>query len=137
MDNSSYQKVEHLSFIQTIIARLANNSFIVRGWLVVILVGSLAVSDRISESVNSLSFFYFSLIMVFWFSDAYFLYQERKFRMLYDLVNEDNFQNYTMKTPNGNNNFSELIVSLLLLFFSLPLFIFYIPLQLLLFFLGR
>lgn len=137
MDNSSYQKVEHLNFIQTIIARLANNSFLVRGWLVAILVGSLAVSDRISESVKSLPLFYFSLIMLFWLSDAYFLYKERQFRTLYDLANEDNFQNYTMKTSNGNEGLFELIASLLLLFFSFSLFIFYIPLQLLLFFLAK
>lgn len=134
MDNSSYQKVKHLTFIQTIIARLANNSFLVRGWLIAILIGSLAVSDKISESVNNLPLLYFSLIMIFWFSDAYFLYQERQFRRLYDLVNQDNFQNYTLKMPSENNNFLWSIVNV---FFSFSVFIFYIPLQLLMFFLGK
>ena len=137
MNNSDYDKAVHLGFIQTIIARLANNSFLIRGWLVTILIGTLAVSDKISKSITHLPVLYFSLIMIFWFSDAYFLYQERYFRELYDSVNENNFQNYTMKIPDRNNRLFTLIISILCLFFSLSLFIFYIPLQLLLFFLGK
>lgn len=133
MNNSPYQKVEHLNFIQTIIARLANNAFIVRGWLVAILVGSFAVSDRISESVDSLPIFHFSLIMIFWFSDAYFLYQERQFRELYALVNIGDFQNYTLETPSSNSFFKSVIN----VFFAFSIFIFYIPLQLLVFYVGR
>ena len=137
MNNSDYDKAVHLGFIQTIIARLANNSFLIRGWLVTILIGTLAVSDKISKSITHLPVLYFSLIMIFWFSDAYFLYQERYFRELYDSVNKNNFQNYTMKISDRNNRLFTSIISILCLFFSLSLFIFYIPLQLLLFFLGK
>ena len=137
MNSSSYDKAVHLGFIQAIVARLANNSFLIRGWLIAILIGSLAVSDSISKNLSSLPIFYFSLIMIFWFSDAYFLYQERQFRKLYSLANEDNFQDYTMKIAVEDDCSLKHIVNMSSLFFSFSLFIFYIPLQLLLFFLGK
>ncbi len=77
-------KLKHLEFLQNIITRMANNSFLLKGWIVTILGAILSLSkDDIDSKIILITSF---LIVIFWILDAYFLGQERYFRARYDEV---------------------------------------------------
>ena len=79
MDN----KVSHLQIIQAVIFRLAQNSFLIKGWTVAAIAAFVAISDQYKPSSFLLVYI---PIVSFWFLDAYFVYQERLYRKLYDSV---------------------------------------------------
>ena len=77
-------KLKHLELIQGVINRLAGNSFYIKGWAVVLLSALLVLVVR--EDQGELSLLGLLPVLVFWGLDAYFLWQERLFRALYDRV---------------------------------------------------
>jgi hypothetical protein len=73
---------KHLEFVQNIINRMSNNSFLLKGWNVTV---SSAILALIIGNPNPL----FAIVALlsslsFWGLDAYYLRQERLFRSLYD-----------------------------------------------------
>jgi hypothetical protein len=77
-------KIKHLDFIQDTIKRMAGNSFLLRGWSITLVV---AIFTLASQSYNRLYLLIaFFVVIIFWALDSYYLYQERKFRCLYDEV---------------------------------------------------
>lgn len=79
------QKIKHLEMIQGIITRMDQNSFMLKGWMITIVSALLAIyADKGNIGYLIVSIF---PILVFWFLDAYYLQQERKFRGIYsDIV---------------------------------------------------
>lgn len=79
------QKIKHLEMIQGIITRMNQNSFMLKGWMITIVSALLAIyADKGNIGYLIISIF---PILVFWFLDAYYLQQERKFRGIYsDIV---------------------------------------------------
>ena len=79
------QKIKHLEMIQGIITRMNQNSFMLKGWMITIVSALLAIyADKGTIGYLIVSIF---PILVFWFLDAYYLQQERKFRGIYsDIV---------------------------------------------------
>ncbi len=78
-------KIKHLEFIQAIITRMAGNSFLIKGWSVTLIAAILALSA--SEHGNKwLMPIAFLPAVIFWFLDAYFLHQEKRFRKFWDVV---------------------------------------------------
>ncbi|MGW4238447.1 hypothetical protein ACWEJP_16680 [Streptomyces sp. NPDC004749] len=77
-------QVKHLEFVQSVIARLSNNSFLVKGWTLT-LAGALLAFATSDAGWPAAGTALISLV-AFWFLDGYFLYRERLFRMLYDDV---------------------------------------------------
>ncbi|MBL6987465.1 MAG: hypothetical protein ISR72_10610 [Methylobacter sp.] len=77
-------KLKHLELIQSVINRMAGNSFLLKGWSVTLVSALFALAAKDS---NSLFLFvaYFPCIC-FWVLDAYFLRQERLYRKLYSNV---------------------------------------------------
>ncbi|WP_171231029.1 hypothetical protein [Ruegeria sp. HKCCA6707] len=75
---------KHLDFIMASISRMAQNSFLARGWCVTLTSALLAVLSRLEEPPT------YTLVLVpivlFWVVDAYYLKLEREFRGLYDIV---------------------------------------------------
>lgn len=73
---------KHLEFIQNIINRMSNNSFLLKGWNVTV---SSAILALIISDPNPLfaGVALFSALS-FWGLDAYYLRQERLFRSLYN-----------------------------------------------------
>ena len=71
--------------IQGIITRMNQNSFMLKGWMITIVSALLAIyADKGNIGYLIVSIF---PILVFWFLDAYYLQQERKFRGIYsDIV---------------------------------------------------
>lgn len=108
------KKIKHLELIQTIINRLANNSFLVKGWCITLVA---AVLGLLSKDTNKrLIIIVYFLIVMFWILDAYFLYQEKLFRNLYNQVrstnNEDIDFSMNAYEINGNKtNWAEAFLS--------------------------
>ena len=46
-------KLKHLEFIQGIITRMANNSFMLKGWAVTLVAGIFALSSKDSDQLYS------------------------------------------------------------------------------------
>lgn len=78
----NYEKVKHLEMIQGIIARMAQNGFMLKGWSVT-LISALIAAGMASGSTGMLWLALFPAI-AFWILDGYYLAQERIFRDLYD-----------------------------------------------------
>ncbi len=80
-------RLKHLEFIQAAITRMANHSFLLKGWGATIIAALLALGSKDSER----SLVYAGIVPVALFSilDAYYLCKERDFRCLYDLVREE------------------------------------------------
>ncbi|WP_019071144.1 hypothetical protein [Streptomyces hokutonensis] len=77
-------RIRHLELIQTIVARMGNNSFLIKGWSLTVTGALLAYAAGNGKS--SVAVVSFVPVLAFWLLDAYFLYQERLFRRLYDRV---------------------------------------------------
>ncbi|MFE4451893.1 hypothetical protein [Streptomyces sp. NPDC056796] len=80
----SADRIKHLEFIQAIVTRLGNNSFLLKGWAITLTAAVLALSSGQLSWQIALSGIV--PLLGFWFLDAYFLRQERLFRALYEDV---------------------------------------------------
>ena len=92
------KKLKHLEMLQAIIRRMAVNSFLLKGWNVVLVSAIFALAS--GESKSQLVYLAYLPATVFWFLDGYFLHQERLFRKLYDkvrLMGEDDID-FSMNT---------------------------------------
>lgn len=124
-------KIKHLEMIQSIIQRMANNSFILKGWTVSLIVAIFALADRMLNQ----SYFAFAYIPVitFWFLDAYYLQLERKYVMLYNNVRKENTIDFNLNidkiTYKKNKNKNLKYINCL---FSTSEWLFYIPIAILL-----
>lgn len=78
------EKLKHLEFIQNVITRMNTNSFQIKGWAITLVSATLALYASTENDCFILIGIFPSLI--FWFLDAYYLTQERKFRGLYNDV---------------------------------------------------
>lgn len=96
-------KFKHLEIIQNVINRMTNNSFLLKGWSVILVSAlfALAVKD------SSVFFIYLAFFpaLAFWILDGYFLWQEKLYRNLYDKVREMNESNidFSMDTSSVVN----------------------------------
>jgi hypothetical protein len=81
--NSEY-KLKHLEFIQSVVSRMASNSFLLKGWGVTLVAALFALAAKDADKKYILVAYF--PVLVFWILDAYFLSQERSFRNLYDAV---------------------------------------------------
>lgn len=77
-------KLKHLEFIQDAINRMAQNSFLLKGWSITLVGGLLALSFK---EVNYLYIVISTMVLLsFWFLDSYYLRQERLFIKLYNHI---------------------------------------------------
>ena len=76
----------HLAMIQGVVNRLAQNSFLLKGWSVLLVSALLAVAAGSSQDwILPVAFL---PALAFWGLDGYYLRQERLFRRLYDHARE-------------------------------------------------
>lgn len=96
-------KLEYLKIIQDVIKRMADNSFLLKGWAITLVSGLFGIS-----AWNDVEYIFYCLIyipiIVFWFLDSYYLRQERLYRGLYDrvrMMKSDKLEesNYSMAPP--------------------------------------
>lgn len=81
-DNLKEYMLKEIDIIQDIIKRMAFNSFMIKGWAITLVVVTLLLKGTEKHQV----WIAFIPLLVFWFLDAYFLRQERMYRILYDWV---------------------------------------------------
>ncbi len=72
---------KEIEIIQDIIKRMAFNSFMIKGWAITLVVVTLLL-----RGAKHQVWIAFIPLLVFWFLDAYFLWQERMYRKLYEWV---------------------------------------------------
>lgn len=82
-DKESLKKYmfKEIDIIQDVIKRMAFNSFMIKGWAI-----TLVVITLLLKGTEYQIWLAFIPVLVFWFLDAYFLWQERLYRKLYDWV---------------------------------------------------
>ena len=95
---STDNKLKHLELIQGVINRLSTNSFLPKGWSVVLVSALFALAAPNSR----VAFVYLAYIpaIIFWGLDGFFLWQERLYRVLYDHVRtlKDDDIDFSMNT---------------------------------------
>jgi hypothetical protein len=77
-------KSKHIDLVQAIITRMAQNSFVIKGWMITIVVGLFLFLQNDNLQNNFL--IYLFPIIGFWLLDSYYLWQERLYRKLYGSV---------------------------------------------------
>jgi hypothetical protein len=92
------KKIKHLEIIQGVINRMAGNSFLIKGWCVTLVSALLALASK--DSNTKFIFVSYYPVLMFWILDAYFLWQERLFRKLYDKIRltEEDSIDFSMNT---------------------------------------
>ncbi len=92
------KKVAHLKMIQGVVNRLSNNSFLLKGWTVILVSAFFALATG-GTQIYFVYLAYFPAV-AFWVLDGYFLHQERLFRKLYDHVRglDENAIDFSMNT---------------------------------------
>jgi len=79
--------LKEVEIIQDIIKRMAFNSFLIKGWTITLVAVTLLLKGSKYQVLIS-----FIPLIVFWFLDAYFLWQERLYRRLYNWVVQNRIQ---------------------------------------------
>ena len=79
---------KEIDLIQGVINRMANNSFLLKGWLISLIAVVLALSkDSLLSCHSNLTLLILCFpIIIFWYLDAFFLQREKCYRELYDWV---------------------------------------------------
>ena len=100
------QKIKHLEMVQSVVSRMANNSFVIKGWCVTLVAALFALGSG-SGNTEYVFLAYFPAIM-FWILDAYFLWQERLYRKLYEKVRltDERLIDFSLNTQTVKNNVS-------------------------------
>jgi len=112
--------LKHLEFIQAVIARQANNSFLVKGWGLTVAGAFYAfAANRLNWRIALVGLL---PAFTFWGLDAYFLRQERLFRCLYDAVRKaeppvDSFCMNPKEHPHNVKSWWSVLVSRTLFWF--------------------
>lgn len=85
--------------IQAIISRMAGNSFLLKGWAVTLTAGVWGLAA--DKTDYRFVFIAFLPTVVMWPLNGYFLYQERRFRLLYEHVRKlpESQVDYSMHPP--------------------------------------
>jgi len=101
------RKLKHLEFIQGVINRLSTNSFLLKGWSVVLVSALFALSAN-NANVRFIMLAYIPAI-VFWGLDGYFLSTERNYRRHYEHVRTKDPKDidFSMDTGDVQSGFNE------------------------------
>lgn len=119
-------KIKHLEMIQSIITRMAQNSFMIKGWSLTLVVAMFAF-------VPKTAYLFIPIVIVpvliFVCLDAYYLQLERRYRKLYDIVREKEEADvdFNLKIADQckqeSNKYCKCLFSKSILFFYLPVLI--------------
>lgn len=116
-------KLKHLELIQAVITRMANNSFLLRGWVVTLVAALMALAAK--DANTNFIIISFVPVLTFWLIDGYYLNQERLFRKHYDrvIIRDKDDINFSMNVSDIQSDhwFKVVLESKILLMFYLPL----------------
>jgi hypothetical protein len=115
------RKLKHLDFIQGVINRLSTNSFLLKGWSVILVSALFALS---ADKTN-VQFIFLAYLptFAFWALDGYFLSLERAYRKLYEKVRklEADEVDFSMDTREAHSTVTEWVSA----YFSKTMLIFH------------
>jgi len=118
---------KEIDLIQSVINRMANNSFLLKGWLISIIAVVLALSKDSIISKNDYAIFIVMLLptLTFWYLDAFFLHKEKCYRKLYDWVIENREKSKEFLYNLNYKRFESEVHSIFRIMFSTTLLAFY------------
>ena len=112
--------IEELKIIQDIIKRMAFDSFMIKVWAITLVIITLLLKGGSFQVFIS-----FIPLLVFWYLDAYFLWQERMYRELYNWVAENRLKTEDFLFDLNAYRFKDKVQRKLRIMFSLTLGWFY------------
>jgi hypothetical protein len=118
MQDGTEDRRKHLEFIEAVIARMANSSFVIKGWSVTLTAALFALAAKDAEGRYVI--IAYLPVIAFWCLDGYYLQQERLFRGLYNAAKSGDLKTYEMDTTayaQGNNTWRRSALSPTLLLF--------------------
>ena len=92
-----YSLLEHLKLVQGVISRMGLNSFALKGWSVTLVAALMALAVNTHRRSYALLALFPGAI--FWGLDAYYLWQERRFRGVYNEVCAGKRKTYSLAPP--------------------------------------
>lgn len=120
-DQADHHK--HMDYVQAVITRLANNSFLMKGWALTVAIAVLGYATANLDWRVAL----LGLLppVCFWYLDSYFLHRERLFRLLFADVRVGNLGDFSMdyKGYDRKGKRREAFLSETLLYFYLPILV--------------
>jgi len=112
--------LKETEIVQGIISRMANTSFLIKGWSVTLIVASLLLERGVYHH-----FIAFVPWFVFWCLDAYFLCLERLYRKLYDWLIKNRLKTDEYLLDMNIDRFRKELPCIIQTFFSKTLVLFY------------
>jgi len=96
-------KIKHLEMIRSTIERMGTNSFLIKGWSITLVSALLVLAVQNNSQLTALWTLF--PVMIFWFLDGFYLWQERLLRSLYDRVRalDENKIDFSMDTSKVEN----------------------------------
>lgn len=121
-DKENFEKylLKEAEIIQDILKRMASNSFLIKGWTVTLVVVTLLL-----KGTEYQAFIAFIPLIVFWRLDAYFLWQERMYRKLYQWIIDNRLRTKEYLLDMNAFRFKDEVQSELKVMFSITLGWFY------------
>jgi hypothetical protein len=114
-------KRAHLVMVQGVINRMGSNSFFLKGWTITLVAALSAVA--IKESDRYVLYVAYFPTIAFWALDGYYLWQEKLFRKLYEIVAQTNEDDVDFKMD--VSKVSEDVKTLIAVMFSPTVSVFY------------
>ncbi len=120
---------KEIDLIQSCISRMASNSFFLKGWLVSLIAILLTLLPNTGNRLLLLAIL-ITVILSFWYLDAFFLTTEKKYRKMYKWVLEERQKgNYEKLYDLNPNRFSKdvgriakvMISQTLICFYGIPM----------------
>jgi hypothetical protein len=113
--------MKHLEFIQNVILRMNNNSFLIKGWAITLISALFALASK--DASRNYAMVSYIVIPVFWILDGFLISNERKFRALHKKVSlqSDDSIDFNMDTTSFNDKNRTWIMGI----FSKTLILFY------------
>ena len=114
-----------IDLIQNCINRMAQNSFLIKGWALTVVTIVLALSEKLIDTI------YLCLVLLiplvaFWYLDAFFLHTERMYRKMYEWVLDARHkEDYSHLYDLNPHRFKEQVDSRCKIMWSVTLRVFY------------
>ena len=138
MKNENLHK--EIDLIQNCIKRMAQNSFIVKGWMLSLITLTLSLGFASDFNEKSLCIIILIPLFAFWFLDSFYLQAEKKFRELYNWTIENRCKTNDFLYDLNPKRFNDQVPSIIQLMFSktiIPIYLSTIIIIIALFFLNN
>jgi len=112
--------LKEIDIIQDVIKRMSFNSFMIKGWVITLVVVTLLL-----KGTKYQVWIAFIPLLVFWLLDAYFLWQERMYRKLYEWIIKNRLSTDEYLFDMNAYRFKDEVQSKYRIMFSITLFWFY------------